>query len=515
MGPYLTDAVRDHAARRPDAPAVTEDGRTVSYAGLHARSDRLAQALLGQGLRPGARVGCLARPGILSAELLLACAKAGLVATPLNWRLAEPELAAVARDAEFAAVVTPEEFLPGARAIRAVLPELPVIVDGTPGPDELGYQAWLAAAPDHDPGGGGAGEGDTVCLQLYTSGTTGQPKGVRITLGNLDAGDHIVRELGWDERSVSMNAMPFFHIAGAGWLIQALVVGAHTVAVPDLVPQRVVELIERRRITHTFFVPAVLHMLTSLPDIATRDFSALRLIAYGASPITPVLLRRSMDVFGCGFLQIYGQTETAGAATRLLPEDHDPDGPRAHLLRSAGNTRPDVEVRVVDPLTGEPLPPGAVGEICTRSHYVTPGYWNRPEDNARVFTEDGWLRTGDAGHLDEEGYLFITDRIKDMVITGGENVYPVEVEAVLAEHPAVLDVAVFGTPDERWGEAVTAAVVLRPDADGVTPEELIAFTRERIASYKKPRLVLFLDELPRNPTGKILKRVLRDRFAEA
>ena len=517
MGLFLPDAVRDHAVHRPDAPAVTEGGRTVGYAELDARSNRLAQALLGEGLQPGARVGCLARPGLLAAEALLACAKAGLVVTPINWRLAEPELAAVARDAEFAAVLAQEEFAAGARAIRVVLPKVPLVVDGpsAPGPGELAYELWLASAPNRDPGQGGAGEADTVCLQLYTSGTTGRPKGVLTTLGNLDAGDHILSEVGWDASSVSLNAMPFFHIAGAGWLVQALVVGAHTVTVPDLVPHLLVELMERERITHTFYVPAVLHMLTALPDITTRDFSALRLIAYGASPITPVLLRRSMEVFGCGFLQIYGQTETAGAATRLLPEDHDPDGPRAHLLRSAGNTRPDVEVRVVDPIDGEPLPAGAVGEVCTRSHYVTPGYWRRPEENARLFTEDGWLRTGDAGYLDADGYLFITDRIKDMVITGGENVYPIEVEAALSEHPAVLDVAVFGTPDERWGEAVTAAVVLRPDAGEVSPAELIAFTRERIASYKKPRLVLFLDELPRNPTGKILKRVLRERFAES
>jgi acyl-CoA synthetase (AMP-forming)/AMP-acid ligase II len=515
MGPFLPDAVRDHAARRPDGPAVTEGDRTLSYAELHERSSRLAQALLAEGIEPGARVGALVRPGIVSAEFLLGCAKAGLVATPLNWRLAEPELAAVARDAEFAAVLAQEEFLAGARAIRAALPKARLVVDGPPGGDDASaYEPWLAAAADRDPGRGGAGDAETVCLQLYTSGTTGQPKGVRLTLRNLDAGDHLLRELAWDEHAVSMNAMPFFHIAGTAWLAQALVAGAHTVTVPDLVPQRVVELIEQERISHVFFVPAVLHMLTSLPDIASRDFSALRLIAYGASPITPVLLRRSMDVFGCDFLQVYGQTETAGTATRLLPADHDPDGPRAHLLRSAGNPRPDVEIRVVDPATGAPLPPGSVGEICTRSHYVTPGYWHREEDNARLFTEDGWLRTGDAGYLDEQGYLFITDRIKDMVITGGENVYPIEVEAALAEHPAVLDVAVFGTPDERWGEAVTAAVVLRPEAGEVDPAELIAFTRERIASYKKPRLVVYLDELPRNPTGKILKRVLRERFAE-
>ncbi|MEY9876416.1 acyl-CoA synthetase (AMP-forming)/AMP-acid ligase II [Streptacidiphilus sp. MAP12-33] len=523
MGPFLPDAVRDQAVRRPDAPAVSEGDRTVGFRALDRRSNRLGQALLAEGIEPGARVACLVRPGILSAEFLLGCAKAGLVATPLNWRLAEPELAAVARDAGFAAVITQEEFLSGALAVRAALPGARLIVDvadtaeadGTAGPDGLAYEPWLAAASDADPGRGGAGEGGTVCLQLYTSGTTGQPKGVQLTLRNLDAGDHLMREVGWDEQAVSMNAMPFFHIAGTAWLAHALVAGAHTVTVPDLVPQHVVELMERERISHVFFVPAVLHMLTSLPDIEKRDFSALRLIAYGASPpITPALLRRSMDCFGCGFLQIYGQTETAGTATRLLPEDHDPDGPRAHLLRSAGNPRADVEIRVADPLTGEPLPTGAVGEICTRSHYVTPGYWHREDDNARLFGEDGWLRTGDAGRLDAEGYLYITDRIKDMVITGGENVYPVEVEAALAEHPSVLDVAVFGTPDERWGEAVTAAVVLRPDAGRVEPEELIAFTRERIASYKKPQQVHFLDELPRNPTGKILKRVLREQFGE-
>ncbi|WP_030933894.1 long-chain-fatty-acid--CoA ligase [Streptomyces sp. NRRL B-24720] len=511
MGPFLPDAVRQHAAERPGAPAVTEGSRTLDYAELDRRSNLVAQALLAAGLPQGTHVGYLVRPGILSAELLVGCAKAGLVATPLNWRLAEPELIAVARDAELGIVLAQTEFLPGARAVRAAVPGIPLVAESEAGAAEYAYEGWLAS------GSAAAGlrtvSEDAVFLQLYTSGTTGLPKGVQLTLRNVSAGEFQLREMGWSTASVGLNAMPVFHIAGTGWLVTALSAGAHTVMLPDLVAHSVVDLMERHKVTHAFFVPAMLHLLTTLPDIRERDFSALQLIVYGASPITPALLRRSMEIFGCGFYQKYGQTETTGSASRLLPEDHVVDGPRSTLLRSAGNMRPDVQVAVADPATGDLVAPGVVGEILTRSHHVTPGYWKRPEENDALFTADGWLRTGDAGYLDQDGYLFITDRIKDMVITGGENVYPIEVESALAEHAAVLDVAVFGTPDEKWGEAVTAAVVLRPGTARVTAQDLIDFTRERIASYKKPRIVHFVEELPRNPSGKILKRVLREDLA--
>ncbi|MFF1450309.1 long-chain-fatty-acid--CoA ligase [Streptomyces sp. NPDC058274] len=506
MGPLLPDSVRRHAVLRPDAPAITEAGQTLTYAALDSRSNKIAQALLAEGLEAGARVGFLVRPGRMSAELLLACAKSGLVATPLNWRLAEPELRAVALDAGLRMVIAQEEFQAGA---RAAMPELPLVTAGEPAPGASAYESWLEAAPDGDPGRGGEADADTVFLQLYTSGTTGLPKGVQLTLANVYAGETETTEAGWSEDSVSLNVLPVFHIAGTGWLASALSAGAHTVTLPDLVPQRVVDVLESERVTHVLFVPAVLQMLTQLPDIRERDFSALQLIVYGASPITPSLLRRSMEVFGCHFSQRYGQTETTGSVTRLLPADHDPDGPRAHLLRSAGNACPGAEVVIADLITGKPVPDGTVGEILTRSHHVTPGYWKRPEDNARLFTQEGWLRTGDAGYLDEEGYLFITDRIKDMVITGGENVYPIEVESALAEHPAVSDVAVFGTPDEQWGEAVTAAVVLNAGARDTSEDELIDFTRPRIASYKRPRIIHFVDDLPRNPSGKVLKHVLK------
>lgn len=506
MSSFLPDAVRRHAVLRPHAPAVTEAGQTLTYAALDARSNKIAQALLAAGLEAGARVGFLVRPGRMSAELLLACAKAGLVATPLNWRLAEPELRAVALDAELRMVIAQQEFQSGA---RAAMPGLPLVATGEPGPGEYAYESWLDAAPDGDPGRGGEADGDTVFLQLYTSGTTGLPKGVQMTLANVCGNEIETAEAGWSEESVSLNVLPVFHIAGTGWLASALSAGAHTVTLPELVPQRVVEVLEGERITHVLFIPAVLQMLTQLPDIRERDFSALQLIVYGASPITPALLRRSMEIFGCNFCQRYGQTETTGAVTRLLPADHDPDGPRAHLLRSAGNPCPGTEVVITDLITSRPVPAGTVGEILTRSHHVTPGYWKRPDENAQLFTQEGWLRTGDAGYLDEDGYLFLTDRIKDMVITGGENVYPIEVESALAEHPAVYDVAVFGTPDEQWGEAVTAAIVLNADAHDTSEDELIDFTRARIASYKSPRIIHFVDDLPRNPSGKVLKLVLK------
>jgi long-chain acyl-CoA synthetase len=251
-------------------------------------------------------------------------------------------------------------------------------------------------------------------------------------------------------------------------------------------------------------------LLTAVPGAAERDHSALRSIAYGASPITTPVLKAALRTFGCPLFGVYGLTETTGGVVQLEPEDHDPDGPREHLLRSAGRPRPWVELRVVDPASGAERPAGAVGEVWMRGPNVMAGYANRPEETTGALTSDGWLRTGDGGYLDEDGYLFLTDRIKDMIVTGGENVYPVEVEEALAHHPAVAEVAVIGVPDERWGEAVMALVVTRPGARA-SAEELVALARERLAGYKLPRSVVFVQDLPRNASGKVLKRELRDR----
>jgi long-chain acyl-CoA synthetase len=252
-------------------------------------------------------------------------------------------------------------------------------------------------------------------------------------------------------------------------------------------------------------------MLSAVPGAAERDFSALRSIAYGASPITTPVLKAALRTFRCPLFGVYGLTETTGGVVQLEPEDHDAEGPREHLLRSAGRPRPWMELRVVEPESGSPLPAGAVGEVWMRGPNVMAGYANRPEATAAALTDDGWLRTGDGGYLDDEGYLFLTDRIKDMIVTGGENVYPVEVEEALSQHPAVAEVAVIGVPDERWGEAVKALVVTHPGAVA-SADALVAFTRERLAGYKLPRSIDFVEELPRTPSGKVLKHELRDRY---
>lgn len=356
---------------------------------------------------------------------------------------------------------------------------------------------------------------DEVVLQLYSSGTTGRPKGAMITSANLMFTPRMGREYyGMDADTVNLVPSPLFHIGGIGYSLTAMGQGAHTVLVRDVDPAAVLALIERHRVTHTFLVPAVVQMLAESPALAGTDLTSLRRIAYGGAPMGETQLLKAMDLLGCDFMGVYGMTETAGSVTALAPEDHDPGGPRAGLLRSVGRPLPWLDIRVVDPVTGNEAPVGGVGEIWVRSGQNTVGYWGQPELTAETLVEGGWLRTGDAAYFDDDGYLYMHDRIKDMVVTGGENVYPAEVENVLYAHPAVLEAAVIGVPSDRWGETLKAVVVRRPgfalDAAG-----LIAFARERLAHYKCPTTVDFADELPRNASGKVLKKVLREPYWES
>jgi len=314
-------------------------------------------------------------------------------------------------------------------------------------------------------------------------------------------------ELGMDGTSVNMAAMPLFHIGGSGWAILGLANGAHTVVVREVDPALVLDAIVGDRITHAFLVPAVLQFMLALPGIDHADLSSLQLIAYGASPIADEVLRRCLATFGCGFMQLYGMTETTGAITLLRAAEHEPGGPHAERLRSCGVPFRGVSIEIVDPESGHQVPVDTVGEIWTRSAQNMLGYWRKPDETAKTITADGWLRTGDAGYRDADGFIYLHDRIKDMIVSGGENVYPAEVENILMSHPAVADCAVIGVPSERWGETVKAIVVAageRPD-----PAELIGFCRQRLAHYKCPTSVDFTDALPRNPSGKVLKRQLR------
>jgi acyl-CoA synthetase (AMP-forming)/AMP-acid ligase II len=502
--PPLSTLFTDLAARRGDHPALVGATRTVTYRELEERANRVANALVGLGVGEHGRVAYLDLNNPEFFEVMIGAARIGAAIAPLNYRLTPAEMGAIVRDAQAEVLVVGPAFEAAIDAMRAEAPALGTVL--RTGEE---YDSFVAGGDPVDPGR--EASYDDVVMQLYTSGTTGLPKGVMLTNANCSGLMDVAEAWHVDETSVSLVAMPLFHIGGSGWANVALARGGTDVLVPMIDPAAILETIEKARITNAFLVPAVLQMMCAVPGADERDFSSLRSIAYGASPITATALERALEVLKAPLFQVYGLTETTGAITELSSADHDPDGPRRHLMRSAGRPYPWVEMKAVDPATGKECGPGEVGEIWTRSVQNSPGYWNKPDDTRRAFDEDGWLHTGDAGYLDEEGFVFLTDRIKDMIVTGAENVYPIEVESALAEHPDVADVAVIGVPDETWGETVKAIVVRRPGST-LTGDELLSWAKDRIAGFKRPRSVDFADELPRNPSGKLLKRVLREPY---
>ena len=507
----VADVVREVASARPDHVAIRYGGRELTYAELDERSNRLAHALLAAGAEAGSRIAYLDRTAPEVVELLFAAGKIGAVTVPLNWRLALPELGTILTDARPPVLIAGETYAAVAEELAAGLASAPELVVVGEGGEQRDYERLLAAQNVTDPGR--SGEAGDVVLQMYTSGTTGVPKGVLTTNRNLAACAETSPWWGFGSDSVSLTPLPMFHIGGIGWAFLGLWSGATTVLVRDFDAENVLDILERQRVTNAVLVPTMLQLLTAVPGAAERDYSALRCIAYGASPITTPVLRAALRTFRCPLYGIYGLTETTGGITQLEPADHDPDGPREHLLRSAGRPFPWVELRIVDPATGADLAPREVGEVWLRAPNVMAGYFNRPAETAAALTPDGWLRTGDGGYVDEDGYLFLTDRVKDMIVSGGENIYPIEVEEVLSRHPDVEEATVIGVSDPRWGEAVKALVVRRPGSP-CTADDLVAFAREHLAGYKLPRSVDFVDELPRTPTGKVLKRELRERYAE-
>ena len=508
-GVRVADVIRRAARRRPEVVALRHDDRALTYAQLDERSNRLAQALLQSGIGRGARVAYLGRSAPEVIELLLAASKIGAVIVPLNWRLAPRELAGVLEDSRAPLLIAHAGYLHTAESLRADASRpLALRIVGCEHPDA--YEPWLMAHDPIDPGG--RGEPGDVIVQMYTSGTTGVPKGVLTTHRNLAAAAATSSRWGFDSDAISLTPLPLFHIGGIGWVYCGLWHAATTILVSEFVAAEVLDTLERWKVTNPIFVPTMLQMLTAVPGAAERDYSALRSIVYGASPITTTALRAALRTFGCELIGLYGLTETTGAVVHLDGPDHDADGPRQHLLRSAGRPYEWVELRIVDLSSGKRLPPHSVGEVWLRAPNVMSGYFNRPAETAAALTADGWLRTGDGGYLDDDGYLFLTDRVKDMIVSGAENVYPIEVEEVLAQHPDVADVAVIGVPDEHWGEAVKALVIGR-DGRAPSPSDLLAFARARLAGYKLPRSIEVVEHLPRTPTGKVLKRELRERYA--
>lgn len=509
----LDEVLRVHGEGRPDKIAMRAGNRTWTYAQLYAESSRVAQGLLAEGVEPQDRVAFLDRNVPEYFSLLFGAAMVKAVTLAVNWRLAATEMEYVLNHARARVLLIGEEFLGHLAKMNLETVERVLVVG------EVGkftrYDDWVASHEPIDPLL--RCDAAETCYQLYTSGTTGRPKGVELTHRNLMAAMEVgAKSWSIDGESVCLVAMPLFHIAGSGWAVGGFCQGAESILVRDLNPKEVLRLIESHRVTNSLFVPTVLQMLCATPDVEKVDFSSLRSIVYGASPISDQVLARSIEVFGCDFVQVYGLTETTGAITALPAEDHDPGGPKAHLLRSAGKPWGDAKIRIVDAETDRDLSGDEVGEIWVWSKQNMKGYWRNAEATAEAYPEGrdergvGWFRTGDAGYM-REGYLYIHDRVKDMILSGGENIYPAEIENALMSHPAIADVAVIGVPSEKWGESVKAIVV---DAMGevASDEEIIAYCRERLAHYKCPTSVDRIDVLPRNPSGKILKTELREPY---
>jgi acyl-CoA synthetase (AMP-forming)/AMP-acid ligase II len=504
----LADILRRRAAATPHPAAILMPDRTVTFAELDARSSRVGQALRADRVGPGDRVAYLGVNAPSFLEVLYGAAKIGAIATALNNRLSRPELQSILRDAE-----------PRVLVLGAGEPDLPA---GDPPTlrrvvSAAEYEAWLAGSGLPESGLAGSSVDDPAwvgkpadpAIIFYTSGTTGPPKGIVLSgaaLGQALATMHYDMEL--DTTSVAMAPIPYFHISGLGLALVANLNGAALLLETETEPTRLVDLLVRRRVSHAAVVPTLIQRMVDLPAAAGADWSALKYLVYGSAPMPLPVIQAATALFGCGFLQSYGLTESTGGVTVLRPEDHLPGPGREQQLRSVGRAMPGVALRVVDPETLTDLPPGVRGEVLIGGGHLMTGYWRRPDATAAAITEDGWLRTGDGGSFDEEGFLYLHDRLKDMIVSGGENIFPAEVESVLTGHPDIVEVAVIGIPSARWGESPFAVVVRTTDSLVDGPE--LIWARERLAHYKCPVGVEFVEALPRNASGKLLKTRLRE-----
>jgi acyl-CoA synthetase (AMP-forming)/AMP-acid ligase II len=504
----LTQSLHRSVQQTPDLPATIFGERVRTYAEQVDRVARLAGAIQGLGARYGERVAILSLNSDRYAELLLAVPWANGVLNPVNVRWSVPEIVYSLEESDTAILFVDDTFAPMVPAIREAHPGLRTVVHTgeEPTPDGmLTYEDLIdGASPVPDARRGG----DAIAGLFYTGGTTGFPKGVMISHANL-----ITSALGSQATCPFvvpdgrlLHAAPMFHLADlAAWTAQCMVGGTHVI-VPMFEPLSVLRTIQEHGVTNALLVPTMIQMVVDHPDVVDYDLTSVRVVVYGASPITESLLDRAMKTFSqSDFVQAYGMTELAPVATMLTPDDHRA-GTR---LRSAGRAAAHAEVRIVDPDDNE-VPRGTVGEVVVRGGHVMQGYWNKPDESADAL-RGGWMHTGDGAYMDDDGYIYIVDRIKDMIISGGENVYSAEVENAVAQHAAVAACAVIGVPDDEWGERVHAVVVLKPGAT-VTPEELREHTKALIAGYKAPRTAEFVEALPVSGAGKVLKRELRARY---
>lgn len=493
----------------PDREALVVEGKRLTYSELNQRVNRLANALLDQGLKKGDRVGLLFFNSLGYLESFLALYKAGLVWVRLNYRLGTPELCNMMADSQATALIHGPEFDDTAKHICQAVPEVKLCISQAPGA-ELPYQEILDAGRPEEPPVM-VGEDDLSDI-WYTSGTTGEPKGIMITHRNIiTCTQHLLSDVYWINEQDKLLTVGALSHAGSVRVLPFMLRGGLNVLHTKFDPMAIFETVQKERITDISTVPTMLFTLMDHPERENFDLSSIKTITYAGAPTPVERIKEAVRIFGPILDQSFGQAESIITITHLPKHEHDyeSDPKREKRLASVGREYPGVEIKVVDD-KGQECPPGEIGEIITRSDLVMKGYWNRPEQTAEAL-QDGWLYTGDLGYQDENGYLFLLDRKHGKIISGGLNVYPREVEEVLAQHPAIAEACVFGVSDPKWGEAVTAAVTLRKDHQAEA-QDLVKFCKERIASYKKPQKVHILESLPKNAYGKILQRELKARF---
>jgi acyl-CoA synthetase (AMP-forming)/AMP-acid ligase II len=502
------DPLEHWAATQPDALCITYEDQQYTWGEWVDRVHRLAGALRAAGVRRGDRVASLAANNVSTLEMTAAAAMLGAGHVIYNSRLIGEQLAYVLSDSSPRVLVLDVDLLEVFDQVRDDIPAIDRIVHL--GGDNDEYQAFVAGgeAVDADP----AVEPDDTVLVMYSSGTTGFPKGIELTHHNMTmhsaaSNDHFKFEPG----VTGLVAMPLFHVGGSSFAQLVMYYGATSVLLKEVHPPTMFQWISRGA-DRLFLVPSVVAAVLEAGDQAIALFGKVKVFAYGASPMPLPLLRGALETWpDVDFMQVYGMTEFGGIVTILSPEAHR-DAAHPERLTSAGEPLPGIEARVVNPDTLQDVERGETGELWFRTEQSMKGYLNKPEATAETITSDGWLRTGDLGRMDHGGFIYILDRLKDMIVTGGENVYSPEVENVIAAHPKVAEVAVLGVPHPKWVEAVHAVVVPKP-GETIDPDDIIAFTKERLASYKCPKTIDVVEAMPRNTTGKILKRELRARHS--
>jgi acyl-CoA synthetase (AMP-forming)/AMP-acid ligase II len=494
--------------RTPKAVAHKFLDRETTYEELNIYSNQIANGLINLGCKSDSRIAYYGKNSDYFFEFLIGTLKSNTVAVGVNWRLAPPEVSYVLNDSKSEVLFVGEEFYP---IIDQILEDLPnvkkvIAVDG----NHTKYEDFITWRDSQDILSTGLKSSDQDdILQLYTSGTTGHPKGVQLTNRNFAAANESIDGIvPFEEGTTNLVCMPGYHVAGTNWGIWGYIFGCRNIIIADIDPGLILELIEQEKIRSTLFVPAVILFLISHPNALTTDYSSLNFVLYGASPIADDTILKAKEIMQCDLYQVYGLTETTGAITIMMPEDHDP---KKGKLRSCGKALKGVELKIVDE-NGKDLKTGEIGEVISKSDLNMKGYWNKP-DATKESIVNGWFYSGDAGFFDDEGYLFIHDRVKDMIVSGGENIYPAEVENALMSHKEILDAAVVGIPDDKWGESVIGFVVIE-ESTNLSEEEIISYARTQIAAYKCPKSIEFIKELPRNPSGKILRRELRDPYWE-